>query len=121
MFRLVVSCLVTIALLAPAGVPLKAQPVSTGEALALEYDADTLATIDAWFARADVVRELESLGVDPALARARVDSLSPDELEAMATRMEEMPAGAGVITVLGITFLVLIILHITGVLTVFRN
>lgn len=122
LFRLIVSCLVTVALLAPAATPLNAQPVSTSEALALEQGDDAVATIDAWFAREDVVRELEDLGVDPALAQARVASLSPGELEAMATRIEEMPAGAdGALVVLGIAFLVLLILHITGVFKVFRN
>lgn len=122
LFRLLVSCLVTFALLAPVGTPLKAQPVSTAEALALEPGNETMAVIDAWFAREDVVRELEALGVDPSLAHARVASLSPAELEAMATRMEEMPAGAtGALTVLGIVFLVLLVLHVTGVLKIFRN
>lgn len=122
LFRLIVSCLVTVALLAPAAAPLKAQPVSTAEALSLERGSDALAVIDDWLAREDVAQELQALGVDPALAQARVASLSPAELEAMATRIEEMPAGAdGALVVLGIVFLVLLILHVTGVLKIFRN
>jgi Na+/phosphate symporter len=53
LFRLFVSCLVTVALLAPLNLPLQAQPISTGEALAAESGSDALATIDAWLARED--------------------------------------------------------------------
>jgi hypothetical protein len=93
--------------------------VTTADALTLESQ-DPRTTLEAWLQREDVAQELTALGVSPEMAWARVQALSPDEVAAMAERIAEMPAGGGVIEVLGVTFLVLLILHLTGVLKVFR-
>ena len=93
--------------------------VTTSDALTLESQ-DPRTTLEAWLQREDVAQELTALGVSPEMAWARVQALSPDEVAAMAERIAEMPAGSGVIEVLGVTFLVLLILHLTGVLKVFR-
>jgi hypothetical protein len=93
--------------------------VTTSDALTLESQ-DPQTTLEAWLQREDVAQELTALGVSPEMAWARVQALSPDEVAAMAERIAEMPAGGGVIEVLGVTFLVLLILHLTGVLKVFR-
>ncbi len=94
--------------------------ISTQEAVAME-SGQNLAQVDAWLMRDDVMAELASLGVDPELARIRAEALSPAELELMANQIEELPAGAGVIEVLGITFLVLLILELVGVTNIFNR
>jgi hypothetical protein len=102
--------------------PAAAQLVSTSEALALEQDGDARLTVDTYLARAEVLAELTALGVDPELARLRVAALSASELEELAGRIEEAPAGGdGVITVLGVTFLVLLILELVGVIDIFKK
>ncbi len=96
--------------------------VSTAEALALEEGARAENLVASYLARADVAAELESLGVAPELARLRAESLSHSELQELAERIEEAPAGGdGVLTVLGITFLVLLILELTGVIDIFKK
>jgi hypothetical protein len=95
--------------------------VSTSEALAAEPDAAARVTVDAYLARRDVADQLAALGVDPELARLRAASLSSAELQAFAGRIDESPAGGDVITVLGITFLVLIILEWVGVIDIFKR
>jgi hypothetical protein len=96
--------------------------ISTSQALALERSGEARATVDAYLARADVAAELASLGVDPELARLRAAALSGSELEALAGRIQDAPAGGnGVIAVLGITFLVLLILELVGVIDVFKK
>ncbi len=92
--------------------------ISSQEALALERSG-SVEQVQAWLQRDEVAAELTALGVDPALAQARVSALSPEEVDAMLHRIDEMPAGAGVIEVLGITFLVLIILDFIGVINIF--
>lgn len=92
--------------------------ISSQEALALER-SDPMHEVQAWLQRDDVAAELVAMGVSPALAQARVASLSPEEIDAMAHRLDEMPAGAGVIEVLGVTFLVLIVLDLIGVINIF--
>ncbi|MDH3404027.1 MAG: PA2779 family protein [Acidobacteriota bacterium] len=99
----------------------RAEVVSTSEALALGEGAATRAVVDAYLARQEVAAELASLGVDPEVARLRAAALTPLELEAMAGRIAEAPAGGAVIEVLGITFLVLLILELVGVIDIFKK
>lgn len=117
--RHLVLILVVPALLA-VPFPAHASLVGTGEALDIEA-GEARQIVDEYLRRDEVAAELAALGVDPELARLRADSLSPAELEALAGRINEQPAGSGVLVVLGITFLVLLILHFTGVLRVFNR
>jgi hypothetical protein len=91
--------------------------ISTQDALLM--DNNPAAPVDAWLLREDVAAELAAMGVSPDMARIRAASLSPAELAELADRIDELPAGAGVIEVLGITFLVLIILDLVGVINIF--
>lgn len=92
--------------------------ISSQEALALDQSG-SVEQVQAWLQRDEVAAELTALGVDPALAQARVAALSPEEVDAMLDRMQDMPAGAGVIEILGVTFLVLIVLDLIGVINIF--
>lgn len=65
--------------------------------------------------RDDVRRQLESLGVNPLDARARVESLTDAEAHQLAERIGELPAGADT-SILGILFAVFVILLITDIL-----
>jgi len=110
-----VVALAMVALIMPA----QAQLVSTGDALAL--DAGNLETrVEAYLLRDGVAAELAELGVSHEMAMARVAGMSASELELMAGRIDQMPAG-GVIVVLGVVFLVLIILELVGVTNIFRR
>lgn len=83
-----------------------------------EQRAEVLALLE----REDVRDQLVSWGVDPADAEARVEALTPAELQALSERMEDEPAGAGVGSVVGaalIIFLVLLITDILGFTNVF--
>lgn len=98
-----------------------AELISTSEALALERSNEARATVDAFLARQEVADELASLGVDPELARLRAAALSPSELEAMAGRIHQAPAGGGLVAILGVTFVVLLILELVGVIDIFKK
>lgn len=73
------------------------------------------------FTRDEITRELVRLGVEPAKAQERIAALSPAELQQLQSRIGELPAGAGVIEILGITFVVLLILELVGVTNVFNK
>ncbi len=95
--------------------------VSTSQALALE-DGNARELVDAWFAREDIERQLTTLGVDPELAQLRVAAMTGAEIAELAETIEDAPAGGdGVLTVLGITFLVLLILELVGVIDIFKK
>lgn len=95
--------------------------ISTSEALALERDGTARATVDTYLEREDVAASLSKLGVDPEVAKIRAAALSPAELAVLAERIEDAPAGGDVIAVLGVTFLVLLILELVGVIDIFKK
>ena len=68
-----------------------------------------------------VSAQLVAFGVDPQWAAERVSSLTNEELARLSAEMEQMPAGAGVIEVVGIVFIVLLILELTGVIDIFKK
>jgi hypothetical protein len=68
-----------------------------------------------------VSSQLVALGVDPAWAAERVSSMTDEELARLSSNMEQMPAGAGVVYLVGAVFIVLIILELTGVIDIFKK
>jgi len=101
--------------------PAGAQVISSSRALALEEGHADRATVDSYLARAEVAEQLTALGVDPELARLRAAALSGDELSALAGRIDDAPAGGDLIGVLGVTFVVLLILELVGVIDIFKK
>jgi hypothetical protein len=119
--RSLLSSLAVVALALGVPLPGVSEVVSTSEALALET-GDARKVVDAYLAREEVAAELAVLGVDPEVARLRAKALSGEELEGLVTRIEQAPAGGdGVVTVLGVTFLVLLILELVGVIDIFKK
>ncbi|NEZ04947.1 PA2779 family protein [Wenzhouxiangella sp. XN201] len=119
-FRVTFSALIGLLMLPLASFSTHAEIISSQQAMAME-SGQILTRVETWLRQEAVVEELAALGVDPEVAALRVAALSPAELEQMAERIEELPAGAGVIEVLGITFLVLLILEFTGVINIFNR
>ncbi len=101
----------------------KAALVSTAHAVHAKDTEQTRSQLHVLFDRADVQTQLETWGVDPQEARARVDTLSDQELENLSLRMGQMPAGGsalGTIAVVSlIAFLVLLFTDIMGYTDIF--
>ena len=95
--------------------------ISTQQYLTAVDREATRARIDAVLAREEVRKQLEQHGVDPAAVDARVAALTDQELEQLATDLENMPAGGSVLAVVGIVFIVLLILELTGVIDIFNK
>ncbi|RLK51222.1 hypothetical protein DFR31_1144 [Alkalispirillum mobile] len=74
------------------------------------------AEVQAFLARDDVRDRLVQWGVDPSEAEQRVDLLTDQEVAEMHERIEEMPAGAGVGSVVGAAVLIFLVLLITDIL-----
>jgi hypothetical protein len=82
----------------------------------------SIATIQTQLARQDVGAQLARFGVEPAAIEARLATLSDGELAALAKRMQETPAGGdGLLAILGITFVVLLVLELVGVIDIFKT
>lgn len=70
-----------------------------------------------FFARDDVARQMQSLGVSASEARKRVDAMTDDEVVRASGMLDRMPAGQDALgSVLGFALLVFIILLITDIL-----
>ena len=113
--RRLVSAFLIVSMLG-MGLPLPAQ------AGMLPTDAVTKERIIGFLDRGDVRAQLESLGVNPAEAKARVASLSDDEAAQLAAKIDNLPAGGdggALIGALLIVFIVLLITDILGVTHVF--
>jgi hypothetical protein len=81
----------------------------------------TRSQLEALFTREDVHKHLVSLGVDPNDAAKRLDSLTSEELALLQERMDNLPAGANLLAILGIVLIVLIVLELVGITDVFTE
>jgi len=96
--------------------------IGTQDYLSAEARAGHLADISAAISRADVQAQLVSLGVDPANAVTRAAALSDAELAQVAQEINNLPAGGdSFLAIIGIVFLVLMILELTGVIDIFKR
>lgn len=101
-----------------------ADMVSTEAVLAQAQDAESARSrVASLLARDDVQAQLESLGVDPDDARARVAALTDAEVVALDGRLGELPAGGdfvgAVVGVVIVTIAVLIFTDLLGLTDVF--
>ena len=98
-----------------------AQIIGTLQAMESQNRAADLATISGALARDEVRSQFAALGVDPAQIDGRVAALTDHELHTLAGQMQDMPAGADALAIIGIVFLVLLILEAVGVVDIFKK
>jgi hypothetical protein len=75
--------------------------------------------VTAFLSRADVRAELEAQGVNGTAAAERVQAMTDAEVAQLASRVDQAPAGAGVIGALVTVFIVLLVTDIVGLTKVF--
>lgn len=102
--------------------PVQGAVLATGDYLQASERQANLAVVDRAMMRADVQQQLSALGVDPADAMHRAASLSDQELAAFAEQIDALPAGGdSLLAIVGIVFIVLLILDLTGVTDIFSK
>ncbi|OIQ50030.1 hypothetical protein BerOc1_01960 [Pseudodesulfovibrio hydrargyri] len=113
-FSRIVCLVVVFSLLVLNVASARAGLVSTESALAASRSADNRAMVLAQLQREDVRQVLQSKGLSVAEVEQRVNALSDAEVNQIAERMNDMPAGGGAFgVVIGAVLLVFIILLIT--------
>lgn len=95
--------------------------ISTQEALSAEQRTASESSVRASMARDDVRQAMLRMGVDPAQADSRIASLSDAELMKVQSQFDRLPAGGDALAVVGIVFIVLLILELTGVINLFNR
>jgi len=95
--------------------------IGTHQVVQSAEHAAQIEKLQTLIASEQVSAQLVALGVDPAWAAERVASLTPEELASFDGQLEQLPAGGSVLAVIGIVFVVLLILEITGVIDIFKK
>ena len=98
----------------------QAAMVGTAQVVAADAAAQTRARLTTALQRADVQAALQSNGISPETAQARVAALSDDEAAALAQQVDSLPAGGdGLVGALVFIFVVLLVTDILGLTKVF--
>ncbi len=107
---------------APIGLA-QAKMVTTDQILEHADPGSDRERVESFILREDVQRQLVLQGINPEEAASRVASLSNGEIQQIAGRLDELPAGEGAVgAVVGailIIFLVLLITDLMGLTDVF--
>lgn len=106
------------------GSPLVVQAEVIGTLAGLESAQrdDDLARVNRALATTEARKQLRTLGVDQGLIEARLARLTDSELSTLADRIDQAPAaGADILAVIGVVFVVLLILEAVGVIDVFKK
>ena len=98
-----------------------ASVISTQQALSADARTTMESDVRSSLARDDVRQAMLRLGADPLQADARVASLSDVELMKLQGQLDRLPAGGDALAVIGIVFVVLLILELTGVTNIFNR
>ena len=113
-------CRILTALLAVSILFVSVQPavnaaiVSTSDLVATEQSKVGRESLLNSLEREEVRTALTSQGVDLEMAKQRVSSMTDEEVRALNQKLDEMPAGGGVVATVVIIFLVLVITDILG-------
>ena len=115
---LITICLVTL----PVTQTAQAGIIPTETAIEISDRSQQIDRVNVMLARESVQGVMIKLGVDPADASARVQTLTAEELQALEDNLAELPAGGvGVVEVLGIVAIVLIVLELLNVTDFFTD
>jgi hypothetical protein len=101
----------------------QAKMVTTDQVLEHADPGSDQKRVESFILREDVQRQFVLLGINPEEAASRVASLSNGEIQQIAGRLDELPAGEGgvgaVVGAILIIFLVLLITDLMGLTDVF--
>lgn len=98
-----------------------AAPIGTDTLVQLEQRGEILSRVQKQLARDDVRAQFLAHAVSPKEVDARIAALSTEELQLLAARLDELPAGGSVFALIGVVFVVLLILEVTGVTNIFTR
>ncbi len=99
----------------PIGVA-KAEMVTTDQVIEQVDPTEDRSRAMDFMLREDVQQQLTILGVDPEEAARRVASLSDEEIQEIAGRLDELPAGEGVGAIVGVILIIFLVLLVTDLL-----
>ena len=96
--RSICRLLIVLMALAPYQVA-QAGMIGTDQIVASATQAERNTVLN-FVTRSDVASQLQALGIDPSTAQDRVAAMTDQEVQALAARIDAMPAGADAVGVL---------------------
>jgi len=97
--------------------PVHAKMINTDEILKQSQHDLSRKRINTFLDRSEVQKYLVAWGVSPEEAKARIDSLTDEEIESIASGIDNLPAGGdGLGTIVGAALLIFVILLVTDIL-----
>src|SRR5260221_9194442 len=72
----------------------QAGTIGAGQAVAATQSQADRAALMATVGRADVARQLQTMGIDPSVAQQRIAVMTDDEVRALSGNINLLPAGA---------------------------
>jgi hypothetical protein len=99
----------------PIGVA-QAEMVTTDQVIEQVNPPEDRTRVMDFMLRDDVQQQLIILGVDPEEAARRVASLSDEEIQQIAGRLDELPAGEGLGAIVGLILIIFLVLLVTDLL-----
>lgn len=102
-----------------AVLPVHAAMVSTENVLLLNQQQSHQQRIQALLNQDEAHKMLELQGISSQEAQARLDVMTPEELDYFVKNLDEMPAGEGLLSTLVFLFLVLLVTDILGYTDIF--
>jgi len=112
-----IMVIVTFSTLSIISAPVHATMINTVEIFNQNQHDFSSKSINTFLDRSEVQKYLVAWGVNPEEAKARIGSLSDQEIENIVSRMDQLPAGGDAIgTILGAALVIFIVLVITDIL-----
>lgn len=93
-----------------------AQIVTTETVIEIHQQAEGRTTVNTFLQRNDVQQTMVAQGIDPLEAQKRVEALSDAEILHLAQTIEQLPAGAGIGSVVGAAVFIFLVLLVTDLL-----
>lgn len=93
--------------------------IGVDKVAASEQSQNQRERIKSFLEREDVVKAMQTEGLDASTAKARVDALTDQEVQQVAGKIDTMPAGGDILSILFTIFVVLLVTDILGFTKVF--
>lgn len=112
-----IPVIITLSIFSIISAPAHSTMINTGEILKRSQHDLSKKSLNTFLDRSEVQKYLVAWGVNPEEAKARVDSLTDEEIDNISSRIDQLPAGGDAIgAIVGAALIVFIILLVTDIL-----
>ncbi|OGI40491.1 MAG: hypothetical protein A2140_08695 [Candidatus Muproteobacteria bacterium RBG_16_62_13] len=97
----------------------RAAMVTTDQIVSAQQSQQDRAKVHTLLAREDVKQALSARGVSTTDIQARVEAMTDQEVQALSSKLDRLPAGGDALGVLALIFIILLITDALGITDIF--